>query len=61
MPHLLAEQDSPALQQLPMRAAKHRVAVSYLLVLYPKEEPIKADWNREKEKTSLMCAAGIEL
>lgn len=61
MTDLLAEQDTPALQQLPVRAAKQWVGVSYLLILFPKEELIKADLKRKHEKISPICTAGTEL
>lgn len=60
MTDLLAKQGTPALQQLAVRTAKQWVGVSYVLILFPKEEPIKADLKREDEKISLMCTAGIE-
>lgn len=43
-----------------MRTAKQWVGVSYFLILFPKEELIKADAKREDEKISLTCTAGTE-
>lgn len=43
-----------------MRTAKQWVGISYFLILFPKEELIKADMKREGENISLMCTAGTE-
>lgn len=60
MTDLPAEQDTPTLQQLPVKTAKRWVGVHYLLSLFPKEEPIKAELKREGENISAMCPAGTE-